>query len=235
MHDGEVHLWSARLDLSPATLRRLATILTAEELERAARQRLPRDGDRLIAARGILRTILARYLEYSPASIRLRNGPYGKPELDAAAGLRFNLSHAHDLALYAFACGRDVGVDLERIRPIIDHEAITAACFAEPERLVLRTLPEPRRRRAFYLAWTCKEAYLKARGLGHALALDTVVIDLTARTPRFAALDSGSGGLERWSLRELVVEPGFVAALVVDGALERLTRFHWNEKAGWSY
>ena len=71
---------------------------------------------RWVASRWALRGILGRYLAEDPATIALRSGEHGKPELAAAAGgLAFNLSHSHGLALIAVAAGCQVGVDVEWI------------------------------------------------------------------------------------------------------------------------
>jgi 4'-phosphopantetheinyl transferase len=231
MYEGDIHLWSARLDLPAATLRSLAATLTDEEADRATAQRLPRDRERLIAARGILRDILGRYLGQPPAQLRLRCGPFGKPELDTdgPAPLRFNLAHAGGMALYAISRGREVGVDLERVRAEIDHVAITGELFAASERAALASIADPTRRlRAFFTRWVCKEAYMKARGLGHNLPLAAVQVDLAGWLPRFSALDDEAGGLERWSLREIVADQGFVAALVADGPLRLVVPYGWS-------
>ena len=233
MHAGNVHVWSARLDLPTTTLRSLAATLTDEEAARATSQRLPRERDRLSAARGILRDILGRYLGKSPAQLRLRCGLYGKPELDTddPAPLRFNLAHADGMALYAISMGREVGIDIERVRAEVDHAAITAELFAAGERVALQALPDgPNRLRAFFTRWVCKEAYMKARGLGHNLPLAAVQVDLSGWLPYFSALDADSGGLERWSLRQIAVEESdFVAAVVVEGQLRQAISYVWSD------
>src|SRR5215218_10992888 len=62
---GVVHVWRADLGLQAAHLRRLEQNLSAKEQARASRFRFARDRGRFIAARSLLREILALYLDTS--------------------------------------------------------------------------------------------------------------------------------------------------------------------------
>lgn len=67
-------------------------------------------------ARWALREILGRYLGLPANELRFERSRHGKPRLASPeAELEFNLSHSGSLALVAVA-GREVGVDVERIR-----------------------------------------------------------------------------------------------------------------------
>src|SRR5690349_1453570 len=114
----EVHVWRARLDQSQR-LADFSATLAADEKARASRYRFQIDREHFIAARGLLRLLLSRYLCVSPADLSFRLNAYGKPSLAQAydTGLCFNISHSHGLALLAFAQDRELGVDLEAVRP----------------------------------------------------------------------------------------------------------------------
>ncbi len=144
--------------------------------------------------------------------------PYGKPSLSGpgGAGLRFNISHCGDLALYAFARSRELGVDVERVTPGMASEKIASQFFSPAEVAALRAVPKPRRAEAFFACWTRKEAYIKARGKGLSLPLDRFAVSIT---PGDAALLSSCspGDVERWSLRELEPGSGYAGALAVEG------------------
>ncbi|CAA9549445.1 MAG: hypothetical protein AVDCRST_MAG19-668, partial [uncultured Thermomicrobiales bacterium] len=75
-----VHVWRAALD-RPGELPGLLAALSADERERAGRFRADRDRGRFVAARGLLREILGRYLGREPGSLRFRYGAHGKPTL----------------------------------------------------------------------------------------------------------------------------------------------------------
>lgn len=128
----EIHTWRASLDLASPGIQALVPILSEDERVRAERFRSRRDGQRSIASRGILRFLLGRYLATDPGQIKFCYGREGKPFLaneSAAGGLRFNVSHSQGLALFAFARGRELGVDLERIEPSV-HERIPERFFS---------------------------------------------------------------------------------------------------------
>lgn len=91
-------------------------------------------------------------------------GRRGKPSLPN--GKPFNLSHAGDYAVLAVSNG-NVGVDLERIRPI-DWANISARFFHPEERAFLAQSSNPKA--AFFWIWTLKESYLKAEGLGFSIS-----------------------------------------------------------------
>src|SRR5712691_3763043 len=100
----EVHVW--KINLKAPGLSDNRNSLSNDERVRAARFRFHTDGDRFIAARSSLRTILARYLWTRPAELKFGINPFGKPHLAAGPdklGLRFNLSHSHEIALLALA------------------------------------------------------------------------------------------------------------------------------------
>jgi len=219
--DDEVHVWRAGLDLQPARLEQFHRLLSEDERAKAARFHFARDRDHYIAARGFLRTLLGRYSALEPAQIRFYYNQYGKPGLAPDSGetrVRFNLAHSHGLALFAFTRWREIGVDLEWMRPDRATGEIADRFFAPAEAAVLRGLPAELRSQAFFDCWTRKEAFIKARGLGLFLALDQFVVTLAPGEN--AALVSAVGDRDapnQWSLRELEAAHGYAAALAVEG------------------
>ena len=104
---GEVQVWRAPLDVDREALGRLRATLSAEEQARAERFHAPLGRDRFAAGRGILRSLLARYLGVAAGDLSFCTNAHGKPALDPGSGpvdLRFNLSHSHGLALFALPC-----------------------------------------------------------------------------------------------------------------------------------
>jgi 4'-phosphopantetheinyl transferase len=231
---GEIHLWSAPLDLSEAGVRALSGILAADEGRRADRFVFPRDRARFVAGRGFLRHLLGAYLGEEPGGVRLEQGPSGKPALAAGhRDLRFNLSHADGLAVCALVEGEDVGADVERLRPLADALQIAQSFFSPSENEDLRGLPEPDRLRAFWDCWTRKEAFLKATGEGLGRPLDSFDVTLRPGEPaRLRRLQEDPHGHAGWSLLTVVPEPGFVAAVALRGSEWRLrpARAWWDEE-----
>ena len=215
----EVHVWQAALDVGSARLADLSALLSEDELRRAARFHFPLDRDRWIAAHGLLRVILGRYVATAPAALRFELGTYGKPKLiDEVLG--FNLSHSGDQALIAVTKQGEVGVDIERLRSDFSPEEMAANVFSPQERADLHSLPSDIRHHAFLTLWTGKEAYVKARGDGLSFPLSQLTLRLDPQTRTFQVEDATEDGSRPpLSLCQILDSEKFVAALAVEGSL----------------
>ncbi|MGB8356510.1 MAG: 4'-phosphopantetheinyl transferase superfamily protein [Chthoniobacteraceae bacterium] len=197
LHKNEIHLWRAHLDVPLNKLRALEATLSPDECKRANRFRFTEHRARFVAARGILRSILGIHLRCDPGSIAFDYSEYGKPFLTApiGTGVEFNVSHSSDLAVYAVASGRQVGVDVEFIKPDGSWLRIAEHYFAAGEFERLSKLPKEQMSREFFELWSEKEARLKALGVGL----------------RYPLGDAGDDS--RWSLLKLRSMDGYAAAL----------------------
>ncbi|MEH1872498.1 4'-phosphopantetheinyl transferase HetI [Nostoc sp.] len=219
----EIHLWRIELDQPELQLQNLAATLSGDEIARAERFYFQEHRQRFIAGRGIVRTILGRYLGIGPLQVQFNYQHRGKPVLAdtfADSGLEFNLSHSQGLGLCAVNCTRQIGVDLEYIRPMSDLEALAKRFFLPREYEMLRSLSLNQQQEVFFRYWTCKEAYLKATGDGLS-QLEQVEVSLTLTEPAKLQIS------EDWSLFELVPANNYVAAVAVEN-------FGWNLKC-WRY
>lgn len=223
--DGEVHLWRAFLDEYGATHELFEASLAADERARASRFVFARDRDRFIAGRGILRAILGRYLECSAAAIEFEYEPEGKPRLRVpASNVCFNLAHSHGLVVYALCMSREVGVDIEAVRAEVAGEEIAERFFSAKERAELHSLPPHLRHEGFFLCWTRKEAYVKARGCGLGIALDGFEVSLTPGRPeKLVSVDSS-----RWTLRGFQPADEYAGAVVAAGSEWELRCWDWR-------
>ena len=177
-----------------------------------------------------MRTVLASYLGVEPAAIRFALGPAGKPELrePADANLHFNVTHSHGLVMYAVTHRCPVGVDVEHLRPMSDYLGLAERYFSPREFEILRNLPAEHRARAFFHAWTRKEAFLKARGVGLSYGLERVEVTLGPREPaRMLRLDGDERAAGSWTLHTLEPAPGFVGALALEAHDHRLVCRNW--------
>jgi 4'-phosphopantetheinyl transferase len=227
----EVHIWHASLNHPAETIDRLSHSLTPDETTRAARFRFQKDRDHFIVARGVLRALLGRYLNAAPADLRFSYTRYGKPYLADPFqhdDLSFNVSHSHERVLYAFTRGREIGVDIEHIRPDVVTEQIAERFFSAIEVASLRSLPVETQPRGFFNCWTRKEAYIKARGEGLSLPLDEFDVSLLPGEPPalLATRDDPAEAL-RWSLHELPTDEGYIAALAVAGYDLKIEHRKW--------
>ena len=214
-----VAIFRVNLHQDPTVLERVSQILSTDERARAARLRYERGSERFIAGRGALRIVLGNALGIAPEGVRLRTRPNGKPELNEQdSNIRFNLSHSADLALIAVADGREVGIDVERLRPI-DIDGLAERFFAARECAEIKGLPLDLRMLGFFQCWTRKEAYLKATGEGLSFPLDRFIVSLIPGDPaRLIEVIDRPDETDRWSLHSLDLGLEYVGALVAEGA-----------------
>jgi 4'-phosphopantetheinyl transferase len=211
---GTVHIWQAALD-QPATLvAQLEQLLADDERVRAARFHFERDRRRFIVARGVLRSLLARYINCPATQIGFSYSTKGKPYLrpEHKSRLYFNLAHSAEMAIYAFALEHEVGVDIEQQRPLADVHQIAEHFFSPRERAILATQVGDELYRTFFTYWTRKEAYLKASGEG--LALLTTQLDVVGPQGQVVRL-VGSNGEADCYIYDLSVVAGYRGALAL--------------------
>jgi 4'-phosphopantetheinyl transferase len=214
----EVHLLQCRLDDAASTS--AIDVLSADEVQRAARLQRAQDRERFVSGRIWLRHVLGHYLGIAPSAVMLTQGPQGKPALTGSHGaLQFNLSHSGGVALLALCrAPAVVGVDVEAVLPIDDCDAIARRHFAPAEWQRWSSLPPPRRLAAFYACWTRKEAYVKALGGGLSVPLDGFEVAFEPDVPPALLSVGGSArAASGWTLWGLEPAPGFVAAVVAHG------------------
>lgn len=210
----------------------LSDILAPDESLRAGRFHFQKDRERFVVARGALRHILSGYLKTLPEQIHFSYNQYGKPALSEDGSrnlLSFNVAHSHEVALYAVARGREVGLDVELVREDFACREIAKRFFSAREVAALRTVPKEQQAMAFFNCWTRKEAYIKARGEGLSHPLDRFTVSLVpGETASLLSTDDDPQETSRWSLVELSPGAGYVAALALEGAATTLHCWQWD-------
>lgn len=219
---GELHVWViGTADVAGADSADVA-VLDASERARLLRLQAHDDRARFVRRRVARREILAAYAGVAPSELAFTTNRWGRPVLAApqrAVGLRFNESHSGDIAVIALAAAGRIGVDVERLRPMVDGEAIAGRFFAPAEATSLAALPAAERTEGFFNAWTRKEAVVKALGAGLSIPLDAFEVTLRPGEPavinRWEVPDSDSCG-GRWHLHAFDPAPGYIGALAFD-------------------
>ena len=95
---------------------------------------------------GLAREMLAEVLSLAPQEIAFTYTENGKPLTDGAF---FSVSHSGDVVACAVS-DREVGLDLERIRPVPTRLGRALEGWQTPEE--------------FWRMWVCREAAIKCRG-----------------------------------------------------------------------
>ncbi len=189
-----MHVWLAVPEriADARLLERYRALLSDDERERAARFRFDDHRHQFCVAHALVRTALSRYADLEPAAWRFAVGARGRPASVAVPGvppLRCTLAHAAGVGACAVALERDVGVDVEDATRRADIDAIARRYFSPSEQRELAR-PDAGRDRFFEL-WTLKEAYLKARGVGIAAALEKISFALEPAAPIRIRFDPG--------------------------------------------
>jgi 4'-phosphopantetheinyl transferase len=220
--DGRIEIVVARLDLGVETVRASAALLSDAERQRASRFARHNDRRRFVVARSRLRRLLGDRLDVRPESVELVYGQRGKPALArcfADSGLRFNVSHCNDVAVYAFSSGREIGIDVEAVRLMHDADDIAARFFSPREYEAYLALDPRDRPLGFFNCWTRKEAFIKALGDGLYHPLDRFDVSLAPDEPaRLLRVESTPGDRCGWYMESFSPAPGFVAAVVTERA-----------------
>jgi 4'-phosphopantetheinyl transferase len=228
---GEVDVWVSSLGRPEA---RFLELLSCDERDRAARYISRQDGNRYIVRRGVLRLLLGRYADIEPDLLTINYNEKGKPVLADECNdteVSFNLSHSAGLAVYAFTRNRETGIDIEKIRDIPDMEKIFNRVSSPKEKDVFSSLPENKRKEAFFSYWTRKEAFVKAVGDGLSYPLDKFDVSLAPGEPaRLLGIRGNRADIKQWSIHDLEIANGFKAALAVKGQVSVINYRRWEEK-----
>lgn len=216
----DVHIWRATMDRPDPEVARFRALLSADEKARANRFRFDVHRRRFIVARGILRTLLGRYLNTPATSIQFHKTDHGKPyirHLLHGSELCFNVSHSHEMALYAFTRDRRVGIDIEYRRNIIDLDSIARHFFAPVEVDTLLSLSPQIRPVAFLNCWTRKEAYIKGLGEGLSHPLHTFTVSLAPGQPARLVSDVGDPSApQRWQFDAFFADAEYESAIAIE-------------------
>jgi 4'-phosphopantetheinyl transferase len=215
----DAHAYVLRLQpCERALLQACRAVLSSDERERADRLRFETDRARYTIAHAYFRFVLAQHLGLTdPADVPLTSGANGEPLIASAraGALRCSLSHARDHVAVALA-PTAVGIDVEEYREGTEIERIAQRYFAPEEAAELRALEPDAARERFVQLWTCKEAFIKAIGLGLAHPLDGFAVrGLGAGVPRYAGIPVEHGGDDAWTLATRSLGAGAHAAVAV--------------------
>ncbi|MDH6019490.1 4'-phosphopantetheinyl transferase family protein [Vibrio splendidus] len=182
MKTSVVDLWLcslSHLNDQPDNVSQLKKRLTADEIAKVERYRMPSSQIQALYVRNYLRKVLSRYSDLMPEAWRFEYGEKGKPSLvveqQLKTGLNFNISHSKEHLLIAVCQieGKQVqlGVDIEHARSSTNIDSIMKHYFSDKELADLLELSKEEQRERFFDLWALKESYIKATGKGLATSL----------------------------------------------------------------
>lgn len=227
-----IHIWQTNLDVTPKQITHLQDTLSIEESQRATRFKFPHLQQRFIAAKGILRILLGKYLNQLPGSIKFSYGSYGKPELDpqlfSTSSLQFNQSDSKSFALYAFTKQHPIGVDIECIRTDIEAFSLAKRFFSPSEIVALKNQPAEQQITAFFRIWTRKEAFIKAVGEGLSFPLNEFEVNLDEESAKLLSIRTNAMVAAQWTLLTLKPSSGYIGAVAVEDKIDQVKLFNYQ-------
>ena len=216
-----------RVDFSAIEAIGQACPLSAADHERAERFKRPEDRLRFMLGRALLSTLLRQAGVTEALPLQLTLSEHGKPHLPAAPAVHFSITHAGGIVAVALTLGARVGVDVEEIDRPVDFIPLAERIFNAPDLTRFRTVTEADQPRAFFRAWTGKEAVLKAKGVGLFGGIQEIAVPLDDRPATLPAAD----GETSWRLHPLQFPAGYVGCAACDDTAREIRQheFTWQQ------
>jgi 4'-phosphopantetheinyl transferase len=216
---GLLYVWLVKLTeiAEKPLLQRYADLLSLQERGRWQRFVFAKDRHRDLVTRALVRTTLSRFSSVEPPDWRFVDNGYGRPMVDprhaGVPSLSFNISHAGDWTVMAVGHALDLGVDIEDCRRGAPLD-LADRYFARSEAADLSRLPAEEQPSRFFELWTLKESYIKARGLGLSIPLDSFAFDLREKGSVALACDhSCDENPSAWRFELVRPDSGHVVSL----------------------
>tara|TARA_R110002110_G_scaffold415800_1_gene656291 strand:+ start:47776 stop:48507 length:732 start_codon:yes stop_codon:yes gene_type:complete len=168
----DLHLWCLKTSDFLNIINTKYIILSHEEKSIAEKFVYEKDFQRYCVSHILLRLVLEKYLNADASSIKFKINKWHKPYLKNNP-LVFNLTHSNEVAIIAISRSGLLGVDVEYVKPTYSKELISSFMnFAEQQ--YFKRLDSTEQIKYFYKCWTCKEAFIKAIGLGMSFPLKNI-------------------------------------------------------------
>lgn len=233
LHD-EAHLWLVRPESinDGRVLSACRSMLSSQEQERYERFRFAEDRHRYLVSHALVRRVLSHYAEISPGAWEFSETDHGRPEVanPGFSALRFNLSHTSGLAACLVAQSCDCGIDVERVH--VRHNPIDVArrMFSNAEVEQMLRLSGRDQLEYFFVRWTLREAYTKARGIGITFPTHKLNFNIRAATKIGIEFDMDiDDKAENWQLEIFSLTDEHIAAAAIrrtDQQDRAIVRFH---------
>jgi 4'-phosphopantetheinyl transferase len=197
-------------------------LLTAEERTQHQRFLIPAKQHEYLVTRVLIRTVLGHALGIAPGAVPFEQNEWGRPSLPSPATLRFNLTHTDGLVLCLLSDEHEVGVDTELISRAPTLLRLAPRVFAPNELAELHALPPEQQLHRAVTLWTLKESYIKARGMGLALALDGFAFRFHEGGVRLEVEPALHDDGARWQFETRTLGPHLVSTALSQPAAKRV-------------
>ncbi len=211
----EIHLWRVSLQPSSVMLETAKQALSEFERNRLDFFEFEQVRRSYTVSQGFLRILIANYLSIEVDEVELGRRSKGKPYCKNDESLFFNMSNSGGLCVYAFSRDNEVGIDLEKIRPLPDLDEMIEKNFIAREQAYIRKTREDELRRFFFF-WTIKESYLKA--IGEGMRIEPQNLEFSIQNGKIRLLGvNGYTDYDDWVFEEVAFSPEYVRTLAYMG------------------
>ena len=148
------------------------SLMEKEKQERVKRYKDATRRKCSVAGEKLVKEYIGKALDIAPENLRILADKNGKPYIPDSP-VRFNISHCENMLVYAFS-DEEIGIDIERIRPI--SLSVAKRFFSEDEQKYIfgfiptkediKTFDDIITYEKFYRIFTLKEAICKKSGVG---------------------------------------------------------------------
>ena len=220
--EDQVVVWSWSLEQEPLSFEAAEVLLSDNEKARGRRFVTAALRHRFVAGRARVRSLLGEHLALDPRTLVFAENTFGKPRLADHPSTHFSLSHSGDQAVLAVSDYREMGIDIERVRPL-DHLDLARRYFHPSEIAAIEgagALDE--QLLAFFRVWTLTEAVVKAIGKGLSMPLDTFDVSIATSPPTMVVAPEGAP--RSWWLHQTTGDYCFALAVPGGGEVGLIQR-----------
>ena len=224
--DHQVHVWQANVNVSSGYPQDISKVLSPDEISRANKFKFPGDLEHFMLRRYQLRLILSKYWGCQPHELMFGYNLFKKPfiNLPEPEGVKFNMSFSGNLVLVGLSKNHEIGIDIEKVRPMQDLENIARENFSIPEVKSLNRRKD--KINTFFRIWTRKEAFIKAKGYGMYYPLKSFCVNMnpSGRSEHLIIFNHPKeSGL--WRTTEIKTSDGYIASMAIKSDAFQISYF----------
>lgn len=223
LKENDLHIWQVSFLSNPALLELCKSVLSSEDLEKSKWLKFEKDQNKYLISQGVLRLLLADYININSSKILISRHNKGKPFAKNDKSLFFNMSNSGNLCVYAFTRNSEVGIDIEEKRSLLDLEDLIRKNLTKNEIEYINKKPDEKINN-FFRFWTMKEAYLKAIGEGMRLTPDKIEFSIEKKNIRLINQHALNDN-EDWLIKEFFPKTSYFGTLVYKNEQTKISQF----------
>lgn len=227
----EIHIYVYDNSVSGLNLNDCLNVLSSDEKKEIEKLKFEKDKNVKGISRFLLRVLLSKYCQQEAGNFNFAKNSFGKIYLadGYSSNIKFNYSHSERLIVFAFALNDDIGIDIEKINPNIEHTEIAQINFSTKEvNYIKKAISQREFVEKFYWIWTRKEALLKALGKGLIEDLKSVeVINDEVITNLNNETDNRS---DKFTITDLYITPFYKSAVAYSGSKREIVIKYLKER-----